>query len=386
MRTAPGVRIPALLRWTGLVALVSAGAASTLAAIFSSLAPSRGIDFRVYLAAASIGVHAGWARLYDASLQRLAIQPDFAQSAYWQPYVTPPPLAWIVAPLIRLPFPVALALWASLATAAILFAGILLGREGFWTKAFALLLLVAIPQTLAGAEAGNAVCFLILAVAAGWRLARAHHEVEAGLLLGLLALKPQVGLLLAPTLLVAGRWRIVAGMAGSALAFAIPSVITLGVSGIDRWVGLIRFVGRFPNQQSVTFVHLFSAPWLAGVCLTVVVLLCLATSRVYASVGVSIPLAVGLVGSLLIAPYLNGEDYALLAVAALILAQESFALPVQTTFWAMGASAAVVLPGGAVVAPVAASGVVLAALLAESRLRRKAERTPRGANLAVGSR
>src|SRR5258708_21835455 len=76
-------------------------------------------DFRLADAAAMVGLDDGYARLYDLSAQARAIRalgPEFNV----QPFISPPPLAWLVTPLTGLPFVGALAIWPAFLLAALL--------------------------------------------------------------------------------------------------------------------------------------------------------------------------------------------------------------------------------------------------------------------------
>src|SRR5258708_22213651 len=70
-------------------------------------------DFRLAYAAANVGVRSGYSHLYDLAAQRLAIDslgPGFNP----QPFISPPPLAWLATPLLLLPFQAALIVWTLL--------------------------------------------------------------------------------------------------------------------------------------------------------------------------------------------------------------------------------------------------------------------------------
>ena len=67
-----------------------------------------GNDFRVFYAAAKVGLGAGWSHIYDANLLRAAsaafpARDQVYDSAHF--YVQTPLLAWIVAPFTVLPEP-----------------------------------------------------------------------------------------------------------------------------------------------------------------------------------------------------------------------------------------------------------------------------------------
>ena len=59
-------------------------------------------DFRLAYAAARVGIDSDYSHLYDLAAQQSAIEhlgPGFNA----QPFISPPPLAWLVTPLLVLP-------------------------------------------------------------------------------------------------------------------------------------------------------------------------------------------------------------------------------------------------------------------------------------------
>src|SRR6202022_2045514 len=78
-------------------------------------------DFYVYHLAARIGLAHGWASIYDPSLFQPAVTPVVGR---YLPYLNPPLLAWLVAPLTVFPYHVAVAIWLALL-------GVCLGLTGW---------------------------------------------------------------------------------------------------------------------------------------------------------------------------------------------------------------------------------------------------------------
>ena len=69
-----------------------------------------GNDFRVFYAAAKVGLSSGWSHIYDADRLRAAsaafpVRVQVYDSTHF--YVQTPLLAWIIAPLTALPEPAA---------------------------------------------------------------------------------------------------------------------------------------------------------------------------------------------------------------------------------------------------------------------------------------
>src|SRR5205823_8299508 len=62
-----------------------------------------GIDFHTYLAAAVVGLHQGWALIYDQAAVAVA-QKQLVPGQIAQPFLSPPTDAWLAAPLTPLPY------------------------------------------------------------------------------------------------------------------------------------------------------------------------------------------------------------------------------------------------------------------------------------------
>src|SRR5438105_221471 len=67
-----------------------------------------GSDFRLYYAAAGIGLHSGWNRIYDPDLQRAAIA---AVGGPYKPFLNPPAMAWLAVPFTAAGYDLAYVLW-----------------------------------------------------------------------------------------------------------------------------------------------------------------------------------------------------------------------------------------------------------------------------------
>src|SRR5260370_7717632 len=110
-------------------------------------------DFRLADSAAMVGLHDGYARLYDLSAHARAIRalgPEFNV----QPLISPPPPAWLVTPLTALPFVRSLVIWTALLLPALLGSWYLLAPGGAPARA-ALLGLLSAPLPVA---LGVSVC------------------------------------------------------------------------------------------------------------------------------------------------------------------------------------------------------------------------------------
>src|SRR5437870_5273830 len=148
-------------------------------------------------------------------------------SAFLYPPLYPPTLAWFVAPFAALPFAMGYALWNVLLAASLLVTWWLtappssrLVRLGH--LAFAL----ALPSVAFGLLLGQVVIVVAAAVSISWWLLRRNRPFAAGLVLCLIALKPQLALLVPVALLVAGKSRAFLGWAACSLAMLGPALAT----------------------------------------------------------------------------------------------------------------------------------------------------------------
>jgi len=160
-------------------------------------------DFRLAYAAAIVGWQDGYGRLYDLAQQQAAIRglgPEFNV----QPFISPPPLAWLVTPLTALPFTSALVIWTALLIAALLWTWYLLAPGEGLARTAHLLLWVGVFPAAFGVMVGQPGALVAAAVATAWWLIRAERPLAAGVVLSLLVLKPQLALLVPVALLAAG--------------------------------------------------------------------------------------------------------------------------------------------------------------------------------------
>lgn len=281
----------------------------------SSVSPPRVAlpDFYVYYLAAQIGHGHSWAAMYDPSLFQPAVTPVVGR---YLPYLNPPLLAWLVSPLTALPYAAAAVLW--------LFAlGICFGftwmvaSVGSWPARTAqLLAALALLPIFIGLEFGQASVLVVGVVALAWWLIRRGHPELAGVALAFLLLKPQVAFLVPVALMAAGYWRVVVAWLATTLALAglsFMAVGTQGVAGIRASLALAQGLGG-PLQVSVWHV----VPTVALAALVAAAGLSFMIVIAYRSRhdGPETPIAVGLLATMLVSPYVNYYDLAALVLAA----------------------------------------------------------------------
>lgn len=157
---------------------------------------------------------------------------DFAQAqdtvfgdGNFYAFFYPPHYLSYVLPFGLLPYYAALAAWSGLGLlAAVWVITAIAGRR--WEI---VLLVMAFPATyLTIAHGQNA--FLSAALFGGALLILDRRPVIAGVLIGLLTFKPQLGLLIPLALLAGGHWRTIFSAAATTLAVALSSALLFGVN------------------------------------------------------------------------------------------------------------------------------------------------------------
>lgn len=191
---------------------------------------------------------------YAAELQRL-----WGSGVGMHSFPYPPSLFPFITWTGALDYGWAIALW-SLAGVAILLAVAypISRRPGV---ALLILLSPAVIVCLDDGQNGLLTAGLLLG---GLRLAD-RRPLLGGILLGLATFKPQLGLLIPLALIAAGRWRVIAGAAASALVLAGVSVMVAGVEAWRLYFTVEAPFQRFLLEQSTgIYQTMMPTPFMAG--------------------------------------------------------------------------------------------------------------------------
>lgn len=191
---------------------------------------ARQIDFVVFWSAGYLALHGNAAAAYDwatvGAFQYQVVGNTF--QAY--PWVYPPTFLLAVAPFALIPFIPACLTWLALTLSAYLAA-----LYAIVPRRLTPLLALASPPVLWNAvPAQNG--FLTAALLAGSLVFLESRPVLAGVFLGLLAYKPQFGLLFPLVFLVTGRWRVVGVAALTVLAAAGASYLAFGAGAWENFL------------------------------------------------------------------------------------------------------------------------------------------------------
>ena len=226
------LRIPAMT-----VALLFLFIAVT--ALVTMLGDPYQMDFVSYWAGAQLAVDGDPAGAYDLALHR-SVELGAIPLRGALPFAYPPCFLLLLAPFGLLSYPVAAFDWVLLGFAAYCAA---LRR---WAPAMPWLAL-SFPPLLVNVITGQAG-FLSAAALIGGLVLLPRRPLVAGLLLGLLVMKPQLGLVL-PLALLAGReWRALAGAAASAAGLAALSLLVFGWTPWQAWLANAGLIASIASE------------------------------------------------------------------------------------------------------------------------------------------
>jgi len=275
-------------------------------------------DFRLMYGAALTGLQQGYGHLYDLAAQKQAVE-GLGAGFYWSPFLNPPPLAWLVTPFIILPFTAALVVWTALLLGALVLAWYLAAPGGRLTRAAHLAMLLGVFPVAFGVMVGQPVALVVAAAAACWWFAEQDRPVVAGLVLSAIVLKPQLALFVPLTLLVSGHARVFGAWLVATLAIGLVALAMLGADGFNRY----REVLNLASQWEITRRYAFSGLVGTGAPLylseAIVAAVTLLAAWGHRGGGAGMPIAAGIVGSLLFTPYVGFQDFAILFVAGWLI-------------------------------------------------------------------
>jgi glycosyl transferase family 87 len=307
-------------------------------------------DFLLYWSAARVVITNGPGAIYSAPAFNAVVRAEWGSGPPW-PYLNPPVLAWILTPFALLPFSIAFGVWLVASTVALAASARLCGTGWLGVlSAFAFLPVFVALGT------GQVAPLVLLALVVMVRLERSGRWAEAGALLAILTVKPQLGLLVPVALLAAGRWRPVAVAAGLGIAVGLATFLTFGLAGTGAWLSAVRSFSDNPYFLRWSFVPLVGqAGWWVGLVVTAI-LVGVGARRWRGNTLVVVGL--GVAGSLLVNHYLTPPDFVMLLLPAwALLLVGGRAAILGAVIWA-GGWLAIWFP----VSVVAAEGAVIIAL------------------------
>lgn len=329
-------------------------------------------DFIAFHTAGGLALSGRAAEAYDAALfqaaQREAFGGAFAGGFFW---LNPPSFFPFVAPFAPLPFLGAWLGW-SLLTALFLAAMLRLVVPGAVVVA-----LMAAPGVFICAFIGQNG-MLTAGLMAGCLALLERRPRLAGVLLGLLTVKPQLGLLFPALLLLGRRWVAILAATATALALAVASALWLGLEPWAAFLGsfggsrdfLAGGAGAWSKLQS-PFALAVQATGSLGVAAAVQEAVVAGLLGALAWLNrhgapAALQAAALVAGSALATPYLHAYDAPLLSVAAAFLLRDGLGRGMRRAEVAVIAAAclapAAVLLAGSLAVPSGAALLLLVAL------------------------
>ena len=213
---------PPAQRLLGLAVLLVA-----VLSIVSNIAYPRQTDFIAYWAAAVLALHGHAAAAYDpaalAAIEHLAADSGKMQFGY------PPAFLLVALPFGLLPYTLALTGWIVATAAAYLATARRLLPGGAW-------LALGFPPVAVNAMIGQNG-LLTAALLIGTTIALPRRPLLAGLLVGCLVIKPQLGILFPLAFAAGGQWR---AFAGAALSTTGLSALALLCFGSAAYTGFLH--------------------------------------------------------------------------------------------------------------------------------------------------
>ena len=314
----------------------------------------KGTDFLHFYTLGSLALQHRGTDLYDMTAQAAVAAERVPQAAGIQ-YLPlyPPQVSLFFAPLAHLSYDWALILWWA-CSAAIYGAccysvwRVCPNLRGYEGAVFALaagfpafVLLIAWGQTSALALG----CFTL-----GFFLLRGRQEFLAGVAIGCLIFKPQLGLAVAVVLVSTGAFKAIAGAVLSAAAQLSIGILFYGMKTLQQWVhtlenlrALLPYVEPKPYQTHClrTFWNML-IPWpdlafgLYILSAVAVLGLTIAVWRREQLTPLAVRYSVLLLATVLVAPHLTVYDLVILAPAFLLLADWLIAQPPDPLMRSLG--------------------------------------------------
>ena len=271
-------------------------------------------DFRLIYGAALTALQHGYSHLYDLSAQKATVE-GLGAGFYWSPFLNPPPLVWLATPFTLLPFNVAIVLWTALLVAASLLTWYLVASGARLTRAAHLALWLGLFPVAFGLMVGQPVALVAAAVAAAWWLAGRNRPILAGLVLSVIAIKPQVALLVPLCLLISGHARMFGSWLVATGVMVLVALFALQPDGLHRYSDVLSLASQWePTRRYAVAGPLGLGPQIFVVQAIVLVAAVAAAWR-HRHAGVGVPIAAGITASLLFTPYVGFQDFAMLVVA-----------------------------------------------------------------------
>lgn len=219
--------------------------------------PNNALVVRDYLNVWAGGRLIGAARadtVFDPMAYQVWLQEVFGPAIDLHTWSYPPHVLLLAAPFAAMPLLPGFAAWTA---ATLAFLGFVLRRAGL---ALPMVLAVLLsPAAMENALAGQNGAVTAAALAGGLLLA-GRQPIAAGALLGLLSVKPQVGVLVPVCLLASRDWRGLAWTAAFGVLYCTASLPLFGVEAWERYGAVTAPFMRSVMEASFGLAFQFSMP------------------------------------------------------------------------------------------------------------------------------
>ena len=214
----------------GLVALLTLGFVVMLMTVAFLVTAEPGvqaikIDFRVFWAAGQLAISGDPLAVHDQARLAAAHATNVEE---FMPWLYPPGFLVLVTPFGSLSFAMAYLVWTVLSLALVAWSlrPFVAGQPALWC------LVTLAPASHAALFAGQTSLLWMAGLLAALAALRDGRMVLAGVFIGCLTLKPQLGIMIALALLAMGAWRTI--LSASVTALIVQALPTL-YYGLDYW-------------------------------------------------------------------------------------------------------------------------------------------------------
>jgi hypothetical protein len=284
-----------------------------------------GRDFVVFWTASVLTLDGQISQIFDLASFHAVQERLIGGKVPLYPWLYPPHGLFTILPLGLLPYLWSYLVWSASTLALYIFAAV--GRP--WTDLRALALLLA-PATFVNLLMGQNG-FLSAALLIGGLRLLDRRPVLAGILLGLLSFKPQLGLLVPVALIAARLWR---PFLSASVTVAAVLALSVAVFGLESWLSFFEmstvYQAKHLNDDRGWFLNIVTTPFMSagvlglGMTSRIVIQAAFTLMAVFAvyvtfskSGGRDLQIAVLLVAVPLASPYGYHYDLTLLSVAVL---------------------------------------------------------------------
>jgi Glycosyltransferase family 87 len=241
-----------------------------------------------------------------------------------QPFLSPPPVAWMVAPLTPLPYPVSFFIWAALTLAAFIAAVAWSTYYRGTARLVAVGAAVAPWWVFAAVNVGQVAPLIAAGVLVAWRLLREERDIWAGLVLTVVLLKPNTALLAPIALAFAGRFKAFGAWVAASAVIVLISLVSLGEHGTAAYIDdLIHMPTGILHSAAVqTIEGSFGLTGAGAVVLRLVIVVAALASAYRFRKEPWLAMVAGAMASLTVATYLHPSDICLFVASGWILWHE----------------------------------------------------------------